>query len=263
VQPVAGFAFFIFITWFHWGQGDLWLDRALGRTPSIRLDAVLTVLVRGGLPMLVPLIAHPNDYATVLHGTTALLGAHAGASTALLESFTTRATASAILTLAIAAHLLVRHRAGARLRSISVEIVVLVLFFVTVPPVLAVGLYFTFWHAVRHIVRLELLTDSGRTALQQGRLLQPFARFLLDALPITACAVALLAAVSLLVHSASLGSYLLLIAALTTPHTAVVTWMDRRRRKNSSQKAEGDFALAVERITPPPDVRHTHPTSRD
>jgi Brp/Blh family beta-carotene 15,15'-monooxygenase len=240
VSPPVGFALFILVTWFHWGQGDLWLDRALRRTTASRLDAALTVLVRGGLPMLLPLVSHPTEYRAVFDATTGLLHGSPGFSAG---SATIRVAAAVLLAAAIVAHLLIRHRSGQGTRAVASEIAVLALFFIAVPPVLAVGLYFTFWHAVRHIVRLELLSDEGRDDLEQGLLLRPFVRFLRDALPVTACAVALLVALALTLHSAGLGTYLLLIAALTTPHTAVVTWMDRQRLR---RRAEGSPAGAAD-----------------
>ena len=97
------------------------------------------------------------------------------------------------------------------------------------PPVLAVGLYFTLWHSVRHVVRLELTDPVGAGELERGHVLAPFGRFLRQAWPVTAVAVALLVAVGVTLGSAGLGVYLFLLAVLTTPHAAVVTWMDRRQ----------------------------------
>lgn len=228
LDPVVGFVAFIAVTWFHWGQGDLWLDRARGHAVDSRADAVLTVLTRGALPMLLPLITHPLDYAGVFRATTRLIDpAAAGAD--LLDAVPIRFAAAVLLVVLIAAHALVRHRLGNPMGTTMAEVVVLVAFFSAVPPVLAVGVYFTFWHAVRHIVRLELLEPDGAAGLARGDLLRPFGRFLRDALPVTLCAIALLAVLALSLRSAGLGTYLLLIAALTTPHTAVVAWMDRRR----------------------------------
>jgi Brp/Blh family beta-carotene 15,15'-monooxygenase len=229
--PMVGFALFILITWFHWGQGDLWLDRALDEEPGSRIDAVLTLLVRGALPMLVPLIAHPGDYATVLASMVGVVDPGAATGLGVLATAPVRAAAAAALVLVVAAHLLLRRRQGAPIRRAAGEIAVLAAFFTTVPSVLAVGLYFTFWHAVRHIVRLELLEPGGRAALAAGRLGRGFLRFARDAWPVTLCAVVLLVGAALAFRSAGLGTYLLLIAALTTPHTVVVTWMDRRQRR--------------------------------
>ena len=234
LEPVAGFAAFIAVTWFHWGQGDLWLDRARRAAAGSRADGVLTVLVRGTLPMLLPLVSHPDEYAGVLQATTRLVDPAAVPDPDVLLAWPVRLTGAVLIVVLIAAHLLVRRRRAA-LRGSVAEIVVLAAFFTAVPPVLAVGLYFTFWHAVRHIVRLELLEPDGRARLERGDLLRPFARFLRDALPVTLCAIALLVVVAVSVRAAGLGTYLLLIAALTTPHTAVVIWMDRHPVRMRSQ----------------------------
>lgn len=151
---------------------------------------------------------------------------------AAFDAVPIRLMAAAVLVTVVVAHLAVRHRRHRAVGALLVELTVLSVFFSAVPPVLAVGLYFTFWHAIRHILRLELLDPTSRAALQRGGLLQPFRRFNKDALPLTVCAIGLLVAVALAVHHAGLGTYLLLIAALTTPHTAVVVWMDRRRAPN-------------------------------
>ncbi len=236
-RPVVGFALFIAVTWFHWGQGDLWLDRALRGARASRADAVLTVLVRGALPMLLPLISHPQDYVGVLRSTTGLIDPAAAGDLDALSSVPLRAACAVVIAALIAAHLIVRRLHGDRLRTTIVEIAVLVVFFSAVPSVLAVGLYFTVWHAVRHIVRLELLEPDGRAGLERGDLLHPLLRFLRDGLPVTLCAIALLAALAVTLQDAGLGTYLLLIAALTTPHTAVVAWMDRRRALRSAAGA--------------------------
>jgi beta-carotene 15,15'-dioxygenase len=226
LAPALGFGLFIAITWYHWGQGDLWIERARTASAIGRADAVLTLLLRGALPMLMPLVARPADYALVLSLTTRAAGGAVSGDGLLAPPW--RIAAGAIVAALLVAHVAVRAARRTPLAEDLVETAVLLGFFAAVPPVLAVGLYFTFWHSVRHIVRLELLDPVARRELADGRLLGPFARFLRDAWPVTLCAVALLVALALLVHDAGLGTYLLLIAALTTPHAVVVTWMDRR-----------------------------------
>ncbi len=80
--PLLGFLVFIGITWFHWGQGDLWVDRLLGDGAAGPLDATVTVLVRGALPMVVPFVAQPTAALSVVTGTATALGDHASAPTA-------------------------------------------------------------------------------------------------------------------------------------------------------------------------------------
>lgn len=226
--PLAGFLAFIVITWFHWGQGDLFVDRLLDDGAAGRLGAGLTVAVRGALPMLVPFVAQPAAALLVVTGTTAALGGGtaAGAADAGLSAGVRLAGAASVLAL-VALHLVVVHRAGGSLWRQGAEDVVLLVFFATVPPVLAVGLYFTLWHSVRHIVRLELTDLPSAEDLHHGRLAAPFLRFMRQAWPITAIAVAMLVVLAVVLRRADLGVYLALIAALTTPHAVVVTWMDR------------------------------------
>lgn len=227
--PLLGFATFIAVTWFHWGQGDLFVDRLLDDGTAGRLGAVLTVAVRGALPMLVPFIAQPAAAAAVVIGTATSLGGTPAAAAVEVPA-AARVAGAALVVALIVLHLLTVRRAEVPLWRQATEDIVLVVFFAVVPPVLAVGLYFTFWHSVRHILRLELTDSIAAEQLHHGRLLAPFVRFMRQAWPITAIAVGMLAALALTLHRADLGVYLALIAALTTPHAVIVTWMDRVQR---------------------------------
>jgi hypothetical protein len=93
-----------------------------------------------------------------------------------------------------------------------------------------VGLYFTLWHAVRHILRLELTDPVAAAALARGEPVRPYVRFLASAWPLTLAAVALLVILAATLRTADLGVYPCFIAALTTPHAVIVAWMDRRQR---------------------------------
>ena len=101
--------------------------------------------------------------------------------------------------------------------------------------VLTVGIYFCLWHALRHIVRLELLDPGGAAFLTQGKLIEAGQRFAVQAAPITAIALVVLVVAYVYLPSATgsaegqLGPYLVLISALTVPHIAIVTFMDRRQ----------------------------------
>nr|WP_189319091.1 Brp/Blh family beta-carotene 15,15'-dioxygenase [Halolamina pelagica] len=75
VPRLAALAFIV-LTWFHWGQGDVWVLRSLLDAEHLHARAVRwgTLLVRGGLPMLVPLLFAPDRYRTVLSAWVALFG---------------------------------------------------------------------------------------------------------------------------------------------------------------------------------------------
>lgn len=72
VTPLLSFVLFILVTWFHWGQGDLYSSRALIGVGG--LPVITGLLVRGGLPMLVPLLAFPEVYAGVGQSLVGLFG---------------------------------------------------------------------------------------------------------------------------------------------------------------------------------------------
>lgn len=237
--PVAAFALFIALTWFHWGQGDLWylltVSPAERMTPTLRL---LTLFVRGGLPMLVPLLAFPDVYRQVAGSAAGLFGAGVSPD-AWIFGPAFRIVAGSILTVLVLLSLVVGFRSstasrGAR-RIDAAETLLLVAYFALVPPVLAVGIYFCLWHAPRHIARLMLLDKSSATSLQRGRLAPAAAAFARDSAPLTLAAIVLLAGLYLAIPEPAsglqslLGVYLFAISLLTLPHVTVVSWMDLRQ----------------------------------
>lgn len=235
VAPVACFVLFILITWLHWGQGDLYSSRAF-----LGLDAPptgLAILVRGALPMLVPLLTFPEAYLGVGESLVRLFGERAPAFSTTLYSPEARLAGAAALAGLSALYLwrlLVRGGPRRAVAAEAGEILLLALYFACVPPVLAVGVYFCLWHAPRHIARLALLDGVSASSLAAGSILPALARFVRDAAPLTLAALGLLAVLYLYLPSggagALLGGYLVLISVLTLPHVALVSWMDRRQR---------------------------------
>lgn len=242
VAPAAAFVLFVSVTVFHWGTGDLHALvsfgpaglGAVGRPTRIFLS-----LVRGAIPMLVPLLAFPGDYRAVASETSKLFGESA-AGIAWIFSPPSRVALGTALAVLLMLSLLsaARDLPGGRRRaalSLSAETLLLVLFFAVVPPVLAVGLYFTLWHAPQHIARLVLLDRPGRRSSRAGCSGTALVRFGRDAAPLTAVALGLLAVLSFVAPGTSgspgslLALYLVLVSALTIPHTAVVWYMDRRQ----------------------------------
>jgi Brp/Blh family beta-carotene 15,15'-monooxygenase len=252
VVPVASAVFFILMTWFHWGQGDVYALLAFERADHLRSRAerALALVVRGGLPMLVPLVGFPDEYRAVAEAWVRLFAPES--VSALAPFFTSEArTAVAVGFLAVTLLSLGvglwRVRAGRTaaaaadgdpfrgwLRDAG-EVGLLWAFFLLVPPILAIGLYFTLWHALRHIARLVVVDDAGASALAAGDYLGALWRFARDATPATVGALLFFAGLYLAVPTAPgdraglLGLYLVGIAVLTLPHVAVVTWMDRRQ----------------------------------
>jgi len=249
LAPTASFVFFIALTWFHWGQGDLYTLVALVERTHLRTRAqrVLAVLVRGGLPMLVPLLGGPAEYRRIAEAVVALFGRDPAGLAALFRPEVRFALGVGFGALTVVAlglgYLRARgvpdggERASARdaWRTDAVETAALWAFFLAVPPLLAVGLYFCLWHATRHIARLVAVDAPAAEALAAGRLGPSLARFARDAAPMTAGALAVMAGIYALVPAGDatlpdlIAVYLVLLAVLTLPHVVVVLAMDREQ----------------------------------
>ncbi|PSP90839.1 beta-carotene 15,15'-monooxygenase [Halobacteriales archaeon QS_4_69_34] len=262
--PAPAFVLFVALTWAHWGQGDLHAALAFaGRTHlRTRGQRALCLVVRGGLPMLVPLLAFPGVYETVAREVVAVFdpaAARALAAAVPTRPGVRRAAGLAFGSLSVAALALgyvraaslhgtgtgdgagsepgtatatpVADAADARRawRIDAAETLLLWTYFLAVPPVLAIGLYFPLWHSLRHVARLVAL--DGSDALRRGAVGPAFARFAREAAPLTAVAACLLVALSVVRPPATLAGvaarYLVVLAALTPPHVAVVAAMDR------------------------------------
>ncbi|MFB6269295.1 MAG: Brp/Blh family beta-carotene 15,15'-dioxygenase [Halobacterium sp.] len=236
--PVAAALLFVAVTWLHWGQGDVYPLAVLLDADYLdsRPRRAATGAVRGGLPMLVPLLGHPETYRDVVASFAAPFGGRVGD----LWLFTADArlllgAGFAVLTVATlaAGRLATEESPPTAWRVDAAETVGLWAFFLLVPPVFAVGVYFCLWHAVRHVARAVAVDDDSLTALAGGDLRRPLARFAKEAAPLTLAALALLGGLWLAVPDppttleGGVALYLVLIAVLTLPHVAVVTWMDR------------------------------------
>ena len=237
LAPTDAAVGFVALTWAHWGQGDVYPLVALfdGEHPRGRGQRGLTALVRGALPMAVPLVAFPATYERVLGWFLAPFGA---TTTSLAWLFTTDARfALAVAVAALSALALANgYRADGASTAWIVDVgetVVLWTFFLVVPPILAVGAYFSGWHALRHVARLVAVDDDAASALAVGDELGALAAFARDAAPLTAGALVVVAALHLAVPVTPntlptlVGLYLVAIAVLTLPHTVVVAAMDR------------------------------------
>jgi Brp/Blh family beta-carotene 15,15'-monooxygenase len=234
--PVAAALAFVAVTWLHWGQGDLYplLDLLDVDYLDTRTRRAGTLLVRGGLPMLVPLLGHPERYREVVAAFAAPFGGEVG-DLALFDPRVRLAlgVGFAALTVGVLAAGRRRTRTPWAWRVDATETLLLWAFFALVPPVFAVGVYFCLWHAVRHVARAIAVDDSVRPSLRAGDVLGPLARFGREAAPLTAVALALVAGLWLAVPeppttlAGGAALYLVLVAVLTLPHVVVVTWMDR------------------------------------
>ncbi len=238
VAPVAAFAGFILLTAVHWGQGDVYALRSIYEASHLEHQSVRigTLAVRGALPMFVPLVAFPEQYALVATSIVSLFDP--ASATALEPVFSTsgRLVVGALLTLLIVGTLglgFVRAEDQGAWWVDALETLGLVGLFGLVPPILAIGIYFCFWHALRHILRTMLVDGDTSRALEAGDRLRAWGRFARDATPMTVGGLLVIALVALAVPQTpggvedALAVYLVGIAVMTLPHVVVVFLLDR------------------------------------
>ncbi|AEH37863.1 Brp/Blh family beta-carotene 15,15'-dioxygenase [Halopiger xanaduensis] len=237
VAPAVSFALFILLTLVHWGQGDVYALCELTDVSYLETPAHkgLALVVRGGLPMLVPLVAFPDQYAFVAGTLVGLFDP--GAAAALEGAFrpTVRYAVAVGFGALIAATLALGYRRTDALEPWLIdagETLGLTAFFAAVPPILAIGLYFTGWHSVRHIVRTLLIDDAAVAALADGDARGAIGRFARDAAPLTAGSLVVFAALAVAVPRTpatvpdAAALYLVGVAVLTLPHVVVVSLLD-------------------------------------
>lgn len=240
LSPILSLGLFILLTWFHWGQGDLYILREFGfeRLTDSSLFRTCSLILRGGIPMLVPFIAHPEQYIWFL--------------SSLLERFSTEVIIGDLLTADLrlvlltflgtltAANFLKGFLRTSTQEDLKIwlydnfEILLLWIFFIALPPLLALGIYFCFWHSVRHLARLSLVEDSRmRRNIIAGDWLNYLKKLGRNTIMITTISLLIFAFLSLFLIKdytvlSVVAAYLVFISVVTLPHTIVVTWMDYR-----------------------------------
>ncbi|MGM0556395.1 MAG: Brp/Blh family beta-carotene 15,15'-dioxygenase [Myxococcota bacterium] len=242
VAPVATFVFFIAMTWYHWGQGEVWFmaaqHRGQPRSPQLR---ALGLVVRGALPMLLPFIAFPEVYLGVADQLAALFGYDSARALRIFATWQARGALGAVFLAFAGAYLILAWRRAPNHTAWLVdagEVSLLTAFFLMVPPILSVGLFFCLWHAPRHLIRLA--AELGHADEKRAVDWRGLAQILTRSIPLTVVSLAVLAGISWWLDVSpsdpgrSLAVYLALIAAVTFPHVLVVTAMDVRARLFSS-----------------------------
>ena len=233
--PAVAFVGFLVATVVHWGQGDVdFLERFLGRRRAGPVGHVAAVVLRGALPVAVPVLVQ-TEVAQGLFATAAVAtGAVGGGGLDLGAPAVAWGLGVALLALACVYLAGLGHAwPGWSGRAADVgELLLLVALFAWVPAYLGIGTYFIAWHSLRHLARLMLLRAAEARAVVSGDLRGPVLRLARDLVPTTLLALAFL--VALTAWSGPRGDglegfvalYLVWISALTMPHLALVAWMD-------------------------------------
>lgn len=234
LAPKTAFTGFLLVTVVHWGHGDLrFMELFWGRVDPTRWGTWATGLTRGALPIAVPVLAFPETAERLYQH--AALGLGVGPASIDLAAPWLVGPLIALLGTALVAYVSSALRAAPNsqlLLTDAAEIAVLIGLFAFVPAYLAIGVYFLFWHALRHLARLLLLEPEDARSVAEGRMRAPLRRLMRDSVPMTALALALLGGLYLVgaprivTLEGFVALYLVLISALTVPHAVVVALLD-------------------------------------
>ncbi len=263
LNPDIALIFFLLISAYHFGQGDLYWSNNFGlnyaiRTSSQRVRKILPwfqiifLISRGSLAAILPFIIFPEKFneitqqlASQLTGLRIQRWESASALRLVLMSVISMFVLSQIIIsikLACDSYLI---NDAVAVRAAIIEIAetgLLLILFSSAPPILAIGAYFLAWHAQRHVVRLMLLTEPMQSLMLQGRYGQSLVVFHRRALPLTLAAIGFLLFVWTLVARYELSAAKILttaflfVSAITLPHFIIVLWMDSKQQSwgNSS-----------------------------
>lgn len=215
VWPLAGFIFFLILTIYHWGCGDF-----------LRIDQVRAVgrgcLVIGagfyfGTTETFKLIQETTQHSYSLNLLQAI-GLGLGMIALLIELKELRWN--------------IKHRT---LPWETLDSLVILSLFAFVPVYWAISLYFMFFHAYRHCLKLQTLTifDPQNSHTKPESFCFFLTRFHLKTLGITALAVCIVLLLPLTIVGTSpleqtLGVYFVGLAALTLPHVWIATLLDHK-----------------------------------
>ena len=221
VLPCGALAGFLLLTAWHWGSADAML------TGSGSWRFLLLAWGRGLMVMAAPGAFHPQ---AVFH----VLGTLCPAFT-ILSSGRLHAAAVMVLIVGVSVQGVVWPR-GAEDRCLighHLETLFLLGLFAALAPLTATALYFVWFHAWRHILRLCRWQSPG-----MANLWRCVGRFHLAALPCFLGAVGLLWWVARRWPGDLLRAYLILLSAVTLPHALLVWRLDRveTRRRVSGQR---------------------------
>jgi len=235
--PLLGFFLFLLLTCYHWGSGDYIYDLMSGRlSRNDHSCNIFYSLYKGSIPLVVPGVFHTDSYNMFITSICTAIDE----SLALHPLQISRGFFVATICTSFVLYRLAFFSCSKRDSSIKIykfesyESIGLVFWFALLPPIYAIGVYFMFWHSLRHILRIFLLDGKCLAHKTQYRLKPLLVRYLqlFTVMTISTFILYLIffAYLDLKITDENVVNILLiLIAGLTFPHTVTVTIMDYRQ----------------------------------
>jgi beta-carotene 15,15'-dioxygenase len=231
IAPTLAALAFLCMTIYHWGRADTAFELSSRRNDTPLLDFRLRrthSALRGLIPIGLPFLAFPGETEVFLGTCAELFGASLPTLSPLYPII------GFALTLLVVLEMGLLRLARSGRRRLALETGLLIVFFLLVPPLLAIGWYFCFWHGLRHILRLcRYRTEDSQSP--KNPFPAQLALFYRRGLPLTFASIGLLLVLAWLVPMSGsalewVALYLVFISALTFPHIILVEWMDRQER---------------------------------
>ena len=221
-QPAGAVALFFGLTAWHWGSADA------PAQARYRTQWLAHSLLRGALLFAVPLWHWPTETLAIVRGLLALGGVAALPTTVDMAPLATALLPAVLGGLALLWLSYYRQQQAGLARADALETGLLLALLLVLPPVLAAGVYFVFWHSLQHVLRMNQLMD--RTPARPKRSLgAEMGFFLRRSAPLLLISLGGLALVFGLAWAwAASGSVLVSLALLaasvvTLPHALLVT----------------------------------------
>ena len=214
IHPTASFVAFLALTLYHFGAGD---SLATHSTPL--LVRIAEILARGGLVLTLPAVFNRQEILQLFSYLIPEPGARSVVS--MLVAIMPVFAVCLLVCITWAGFQFIRRKELLFLLP-AIELAALAALFCILPALLAFGVYFSFLHSTRHMLRL-----SGNTV--SGSALSAVAGMMRLALPVTAATLALGGSAYLLLSGVSFDMPELVrvifigIACMTYPHALVVS----------------------------------------
>lgn len=218
---VAGFIGVVAMSAIHFGIGDAAFISEIDRRSANpkAFPRYLYAVAAGALPVLIPLVSDDSS-AALERVNSDLINWHQGFNSELF-----------LWTIAVFVLALLRLLQKRRLED-ALDLSLLYLLAITAPPLVAFGVYFGCWHAMRHTARLTLVLPSSQKALAEGKIGSAFLSAIWPGLP-ALIGTFIVAGLTIIFRGDSLSDQflwitLVIVWALTVPHMAVTARMDRK-----------------------------------
>ena len=218
---VAGFIGVVAMSAIHFGIGDAAFISEIDRRSANpkAFPRYLYAAAGGALPVIIALVSDDSS-AALERVNSELINWHQGLNAELF-----------LWTIALFVVVLLRLLQKRRLED-ALDLSLLYLLAITAPPLVAFGVYFGCWHAMRHTARLTLVLPRSQKAFAEGKSGSAFLSAIWPGLP-ALIGTFIVAGLTIIFRGDSLSDQflwitLVIVWALTVPHMAVTARMDRK-----------------------------------